>query len=163
MGITIKKSKLTLKAPGAEQPASDAAPVEGQPAPAEAAPQVASAERKPGKSIFDIIVVIIACFTLIIFVVLIGIQSSEWSFYKTPPSAWPPEFTPMQGVAAAPSTPEPEVAAPVAPEAAAPATAEPAKVDAAAPAAPAAAQPVVAPDAPKPAAPAAPADLPPGV
>jgi len=139
MAITIKKSKLALKVPVAP-PAEDQA----QPAPeegdrrdaAEAAPRAATSG---GRSVFDIVALVLAVISLILFVLVITFQALEIQYYNSPPSAFPigqvlPPVTPTSPApeqagkgqdSAAPATPQADQsgAAPAAGEA--PAAANP--------------------------------------
>ncbi len=151
MAITIKKSKLTLKAPVVEtSPETEPGTMEDS----GAGPVADKKDAKGGGSgfpIFQTITLALAVLAFILFAALLGLQAKEWSYFHEPPSAFA-EFTPQMPSAPAPA-PAPAVEEPAATPAPA-ATSEPA-AEAAAPAAATSAPPAAA-DAP--AAPAAPAN-----
>lgn len=160
--ITIKKTKLTLKAPVAPEPTEAPEAASNAAAPSEAAPKK---EAKSGKGdmIFQAVSLAFAVLATVLFAALLFIQVSENSFYN---DAMPPPFVPgsIPVSAPAPATelaPIPTIEAPAtspAPAEAAPAAtpAPAAAADAAAPAA--AGAPAAAPAADTP--PAAPAATP---
>ena len=106
MAITIKKSKLTLKAPIAETPVAPegSAPAEATPAGAGPAKEVVQS----GPSKFQIVALILVLLSLGIYAALFTLQWVEWAFYHQPPTAFP-EFVPQLGAVApavAPTAPE---------------------------------------------------------
>jgi len=148
MAITIKKSKLTLKAPVADTPVVPEAGAEA----------VAEKEVvKSGPSTFQIVVLILVILSLGIYGTLFALQCMEWSFYHQPPTAFP-EFVPSMA-AAAPSAATPEAVPETLPATLTPSatTSAPAAASNAAPAA------VTEPEKPKPARPARPSGVPEGV
>ena len=139
MPLTIKKSKLTLKAPVEEAAVPEFTSAE---APGEAVPEKET-KSGAGDMIFQIVSLVFAVLAIVLFSALLFMQMSESSFYN---DAIPPAFVPGSISASAPApvpipTPAPKVAAPAAP---APATPAPAATSA-----PAATAPTTAPtDAP---------------
>ena|GEM_PF-6098229 len=111
MAITIKKSKLALKVPVAP-------PAEGQAQPApeegdrhdavEAAPRAATSG---GRSVFDIVALVLAVISLVLFLLVITFQALEIQYYNSPPSAFPigqvlPPVTPTSPAPAPVPAPE---------------------------------------------------------
>jgi len=166
MAITIKKSKLTLKAPVAEAPATPEEGATAAPA-AEAAEQPAGPPAKTGPGAFQVITLILVLLSFGIFSTLVLLQYLEWSYYHQPPTAFPefvPNFNVLPSVSTAPKSAVPEAL----PEVLTPApvaTPAPAPTAAAAPAASNATSTTTAKPPPKtrPTRPPRPADMPDGV
>jgi hypothetical protein len=151
MAITIKKSKLTLKAPVAEsaaEPLASSPPPEMETA-AEAAP-IREKKSGIGDMIFQIVGLAFGLLAIVLFLALIFMQMSENSFYKDAI----PEFVPRAAPPAPAPAPAAETPAPAATSAPAAAVEAPAATPAPAPAAEAPA-PAAPAETPAPAAPAA--------
>lgn len=152
--LTIKKTKLTLKAPVAPEPTEAPEAASAAAAPSETAPKKEVRSSK-GDRIFQIVSLVFAVLAAVLFSALLFIQMSENSFYK---DAMPPPFVPGSIPVSAPApaaelAPVPTIEAPAtspAPAEAAPAAtpAPAAATDAAAPAAAAATPPAAPPAAP---------------
>ena len=178
MAITIKKSKLTLKAPVAETPVAPEGNAAAEATPAGAGPAKEVVQSGPSK--FQIVALILVILSFGIYGALFTLQWVEWSFYHQPPTAFP-EFVPSMAAAATAAAPTPPEMPETLPEALKPASLEaPAATNVTAPAvtapavtAPAVTAPAVSnttststavpPPRPKPTRPPRPADMPDGV
>lgn len=96
MGITIKKKKITLKAPAAGSPPENPPEPKEPEAPVEAEDDIPdeeeeviapSAQKSDGASYT--LAAILAMVAIVLFISLLVLQLMEMSYYKSPPNAFP--------------------------------------------------------------------------